>query len=118
MAGRVVRPRNPPGGLCTDVKMDYCNFFCLPRLLLIKEKKKGVRCLTQDDRCEWFTVWSWKWNCRCRCNCDCNYVKLGRQPLERLQPDYGQSRYRGLVARCGQVHSVHVHVGGSARSDC
>lgn len=35
LAGWVVRPCNPPGGLCTDVKMDYCNFFCLPRLLLI-----------------------------------------------------------------------------------
>lgn len=44
--------------------------------------------------------------------------EIGRQPLERLQPDYGQSRYRGLVARCGQVYSVHVHVLGSARSDC
>ena len=47
-----------------------------------------------------------KMSCVCNCNwnsnCDCNYLKFGRQPLERLQPDYGQSWYRGLVVGCEQ----------------
>lgn len=57
LAGWVVRPCNPAGGLCTDVKMDYCNFSCLPRLLLIKYLLVGCDIGQEDDRCEWSTVY-------------------------------------------------------------
>lgn len=57
-------------------------------------------CLTEDHRREW-SVYNVVLEMELQMQLRLQLYEIGRQQLERLQPDYGQSRHRGLVALCG-----------------